>query len=554
MPEMTLLAAVDVGWFINPWKLIPLLVLLLGFARLATWADKDCEVAHLPRVPVNLAIMGIGVLAFALFFLIPNFWLATGVLLALNLVAAGGYVGLRASQVGVKDLSKQFQNWLAGFRKGGKVKEVVSEVQVLDAKGRLIAAPSDDDLMRPGYDAVQAMLVEPLKKNAETIQLVPSGEGYRLTFVVDGFAYVGTAPEKAAAQAGIDFIKTHAGLNLDEKRKPQKGKLKATLGGKKRELDVQTAGSSAGEALQIDVDSKQRHRYRLEELGMTELQEAAIRDSIQVREGIVLLAAPKGQGLTSLCYAVLRAHDAFLTHIQTIERNADQDLEGITQNKLPPGAPPAEELKQVSWVCSQEPDVIMLTSLEEPASARELIKFAATGKKAYVAVRAESALDAVNVWRKWVGDDAKALRHLLMAVSGRVVRKLCVQCKVAITPDPEQLRKMNLDPAKVTQLFQERTEPLVDAKGNPIVCDICQDLRFKGRTGIYEVVIIDDEVKEAMLSGASMSQVRTIVRKQRIPFLQEAALDLIQRGETSVKEVQRVFGAKSSSQQPAKVS
>lgn len=550
MPDSILLAALDVGFFISPWKLIPPVVLLLLFARLATWADKDSQTAHLPRVPVNLGVMGVGGLGFLLFFLIPNFILATVALVVLVMIAAGGYIGLRASQIGTKDLSKQFRDWMDSFRKEATVKEVSSEVQVLNNKGRLIATPEDDDIMRPGYDAVQELLADPLKKNAETIQLAPSQDGYKLTYVVDGFPYTGGSPDKNVAQAAIDFIKTHAGLDLDEKRKPQKGKLKATTAGKKKELDVATAGSSAGEAVQILVDPKTRHKLRLEELGLTDLQEDAIRHSMTRKDGIVLLAAPKGQGLTSLCYAVIRAHDAFLTHIHTIERTADQDLEGITQNRLPPGASPAEELKQVSWVCSQEPEVIMLTSLEEPASARELLKFAATGRKVYVAVRADSAIEAMGVWRKWIGDDNKALQNLIMAVSGRVVRKLCVQCKVSISPDPELLRKMNMDPAKVTQLFQERTEPMVDQKGNPVACEICQELRFKGRKGVYEVIIIDDEAREAVIAGAGTSQIRTILRKQRIPFLQEAGLELIQKGETSVKEVQRILAPKPSS--PAK--
>ena len=544
MPELTLMAALDVGFFISPWKLIPPVILLLAFARLATWADKDSQTAHLPRVPVNLGVMGLGALGFLLFFIIPNFVLATVALVVLVLAAAGGYVGLRASQIGTKDLSKQFTHWLESFKKEASVKEVTSEVQVLNNKGKLIAAPEDGELMRAGYDAVQELLVDPLKKNAETIQLAPSQDGYKLTYVVDGFPYSGGTPDKNAALAAIDFVKTHAGLDLDEKRKPQKGKLKAMTGGKKKELDVATAGSSAGEAVQMLIDFKTRHKLRLEELGLTELQEDAIRSSMGIKEGIVLLAAPKGQGLTSMCYAVIRAHDAFLTHIHTIERTADQDLEGITQNRLPTGATPADELKQVSWVCSQEPEVVMLTSIEEPASAKELVKFAATGRKVYVAVRADSALEAVTTWRKWVGDDNKAMRSLIMAVSGRLVRKLCVQCKVSISPDPEQLRKMNMDPQKVTQIFQERTEPMLDQKGNPVACEICQELRFKGRMGVFEVIIVDDEVREAAIAGAGSSQLRTIIRKQRIPFLQESALELIQNGETSVKEVQRVFATK----------
>lgn len=537
------LAQAEPGFFINPLKLIPPVVMLLVWARLMTWADKDSTAAHLPRVPVNLGLMSVGILAFALFFLIPNFLVGTAALVFLVLLCIGGYIGLRAQKIGVKDLRKQFDTWRAGFKKESSVKEVLSALQLMDHKGRLVAAPESEDPMRAGYDAVQTLFVDPMKKNAERIQLVPSGEGYKLTYIVDGFPFAGGTPDKAAGAAAIEFIKKNANLNLEEKRKPQKGKIKGTTDGKKKELDVTTSGSSAGEALDIQIDFKTRHARRLDALGLSDVQEAAIKDSMEVRQGIILLAAPKGQGLTSLCYAVIRAHDAFLNHIQTIERDASQDLEGITQNKLPGGAGPAEELKAVSWSVSQEPDIIMITSVEEPASARELIKHASNGRKAYVAVRAGNAIEAVNVWRKWVGDDRRAVEHLMMAISGRVVRTLCAQCKVGITPDPEQLRKMNLDPQKVSQIFQERTEPMVDPKGNPIPCEMCNELRFKGRTGTYEVVIIDDEVREALLAGAGSKQIATIVRKQRMPFLQESALELIQTGETSIKEVQRVFQA-----------
>jgi type II secretory ATPase GspE/PulE/Tfp pilus assembly ATPase PilB-like protein len=539
---MALLSQVDPGvFYINPWKLLPLLILVPVWARLLTWADKDSDTAHLPRVPVNFGIFGIGGLGIVLFFLIPNFWISLAILVVLTSGGLLGYVGLRSSQIGTKDLKKQFQAWLASFGKEKVVKEVVSELQLVNAKGALVPAPDDESPERPGYDAVQQLFVDPIKKNAERIQLAPAADGYKLSYIVDGFVYAGASPDKSTAIAAVDFTKKNAGLDLDEKRKPQKGKLKATTGGKKKELEVTTSGTSAGEAVDIAIDAKDHHKFRLDDLGLSDIQEAAIRDSIEVKQGIVLLSAPKQQGLTSLAYGILRAHDAFLSHIQTIERNADQDLEGITQNKLAAGAPGAEELKLAGWVVSQEPDVLMVTSIEEPATAKKLIEYAAAGKKVYVGIRAGSALDAIAVWRKWIGDDARAMRFLIMAISGRVVRKLCVQCKVGVTPAPEELKKMNL-PAD-TMLFQERTEPMVDQKGNPVLCDTCLELRFKGRTGVYEVVIIDDEIKEAVLAGAGSSQVRTLVRKQRMPFLQEAALAAIQRGETSVKEVQRVFSA-----------
>lgn len=541
------LAAIDTGFYINPYKLIPVVLLLLVWSRLLTWIDKDSDVAHLPRMPVNLGVMGVGVLGFALFFLIPNFWASTGILFALTAGSVGGYIGLRASQIGTKDLSKQLKDFFTSFgkQKSDKgAKEIVTEFQIFDSKSRLLEAPAEEDPRRAGYEGVQTLLVDPVKKNAERIRIEPGPDGaYRLVYVVDGFNYLSPIADKGVAAAAIEFLKQSAGLDLDEKRKPQTGKLRGTTGGKKKDLEVTSSGTSAGEAVDIQIDPKTRHAFKLGELGLSDLQEAAIRDSIEVKQGIVLLAAPKLQGLTSMCYSIIRAHDAFLNHIQTIERVSTQDLEGITQVKLGAGASPAEELKQVNWVISQEPDVLMMTSIEEPASAKELIKYASTGKKAYVALRANSAIEAINLWRKMVGDDGRAMRYLIMAVSGRVVRKLCVQCKVAITPDPEQLKKLNLSPERVTQLFQERTEPMVDPKGNPLFCDTCQELRFKGRTGVYEVVIVDDEIREAVLAGGSASQLRALIRKQRMPFLQESALELIQRGDTSVKEVQRVFSA-----------
>src|SRR3954468_9748878 len=127
-----------------------------------------------------------------------------------------------------------------------------------------------------------------------------------------------------------------------------------------------TAGSTAGETMRALVDLKKRHMLKLDELGMPAEQEELIRATIHEGSGIVLVSTPKGHGLTTLLYAILRAHDAFLQHIHTIEGDQAADLEGITQNKISANAGPGEEAKQVSWVMSQEPDVIMISSVSDP--------------------------------------------------------------------------------------------------------------------------------------------------------------------------------------------
>ena len=114
-------------------------------------------------------------------------------------------------------------------------------------------------------------------------------------------------------------------------------------------------------------------------------------------------------------------------------------------------------------------------------------------------------------------------------------------CKSAFQPEAEYLRKLNLDPAKVTQLYQARTAPLKDPKGNPILCEFCQELRYKGRFGVYEMFVIDDEVRQAVIAGGSVNQLKTLFRKQRRQYLQEIALAQVVTGETSVQEVLRVL-------------
>jgi general secretion pathway protein E len=122
-----------------------------------------------------------------------------------------------------------------------------------------------------------------------------------------------------------------------------------------------------------------------------------------------------------------------------------------------------------------------------------------------------------------------------------VLRKLCNACKVGYTPDPNTLKKLGMNPEKSTTLFQARTQPLRDPKGNPIPCTFCNDLRFKGRTGVFEFFLLDDEAREAIAAGASPNQLRASFRKTRGRFLQEEALGLVEKGDTSVQEVLRVL-------------
>jgi type II secretory ATPase GspE/PulE/Tfp pilus assembly ATPase PilB-like protein len=179
--------------------------------------------------------------------------------------------------------------------------------------------------------------------------------------------------------------------------------------------------------------------------------------------------------------------------------------------------------------------------VDDPQTAAELLRFAGTGKRVYVGIRSGSTLDALAAWRKLVRDEKAATKNLELVIAGRLLRKLCMACKVEYSPDPETLRRLNMSPDKVGSLFQARSQPLRDPKGNDMVCQFCANMHFKGRIGVFEVFSVDDEVRQTVVSGGSVNQLKMLFKKQKQRYLQEQAVAKAVAGDTSLQEVARML-------------
>ncbi len=540
------------GQYLNGLKVIPVILVLLAWARALSWADKDAEAVRLNRNALNISMMGGFILGFALFIYLPNFFLAFGALLVVCGIEAGVYLQMRKAVAGLSDLKGDFKAWVGSL--GGKpkeVQEIAGAVQIVGGNGSLLPAPKPNTPEAESYNGIQSLLTDPMTNNAEIIDLAPSESGLSVKYVVDGVSYNGASVSKGIGTSVIEYLKAAAGLDLAELRKPQKGTIKLNINGKRREMLFETKGSTAGEYARFTADAKKRHEFTPETIGFTPEQLEKIRAIIKAGGGVTLLCAPKGQGLTALSYAMLRAHDAFLENLVTIERDPEQDIEGVTQNKLERGATPEEEAKMASWIISQQPNVVLMSKPQSPAAAVELIKSSKDGRRIYFSLVAGSTFEALAIWRKLVGDDKLAVSQLQMVICGRILRKLCAACKQGYTPDSEILRKLNMDASKVEKLYQARKEPIRDPKGNPIKCDFCNDLRYKGRTGIFEILLVDDHIRQVCCNGMTPEQnvvpMKTAFRKQRGKYMQEVGLGLVEAGETSVQEVLRVLKAGSES-------
>ena len=141
-----LMAAVDVGGYVSILKLIPVLLILFAFTRVLTWIDKDAVIAHLPRESLNTGIFAAGMIAFALFFLLPNFWLSLAALIVVPSIGIGAYLGMRQKEVGLKDLKKEFNTYASGMvKREKKVTVKAGQVQLVGKGGAMLAPPADTD-------------------------------------------------------------------------------------------------------------------------------------------------------------------------------------------------------------------------------------------------------------------------------------------------------------------------------------------------------------------------------------------------------------------------
>ena len=568
---------VEFGPFLAWWKIALLLVVFLVWLRLMLWVDKDSLDARMPREKVNVIPWAGLVLAMLAAIFLPFFVLALAAVVVLFLASFGAYLIWRKQVVGLEDIPEQLSGFFANlftFKRGGgrgpkkktEAEVAMGSVTLLDAKGNAPPAPDDDSPIRPGYETAHRLLSDPLYKSAQTITLVQlatkdGGERYATKYRVDGFDYPGSAYDPAAAAGAMDFLKALAGLEPEERRRLQEGRMKARTGRGLHDLAVKSSGTRTGESMVFEVDPKDRYADRATALGMTPQQRQIVEDAVKARGGIVLLAAPPGGGLDALLYGFVREHDAFTQFIQTLERDPRRELEGITQQQVEESATPEEERKKLSWLADQRPDVLMVDRVPAKADgAGEVIRMArgdgdeASATRVYLGTRANDTAGAINGWLKVAGPNTRhAVTLLRLAVAGRVMRKLCEACKVPYEPGASVLAKMGVPKGKVKTLYKARTEPALDPRGNPVECEFCGGLGYQGRIGAFEVLPLDDKATAALRKDPSSQTVRNLLRELKLPTINEAAIRQVVAGRTDLAEVQRVMGGggSSSAKKPA---
>ena len=241
----------------------------------------------------------------------------------------------------------------------------------------------------------------------------------------------------------LRFVKNLANLDMEEKRKPQKGKFTIFKQGKRIDWELMTAGSNAGEQMRAKLVTQQ-NITKLSDLGLTADQLEQLGTLHGTKKGVFIVSGPKNSGVTTTFYTLLRSHDAFLNGITTLERQPSGKLPNITQNIYVLGDSGITTYgRKLQSMVRMDPDIVGVADCEDVETA-QIACGAAENKLVYVVIEEENALKALAKWIKLVGDKNKAIEHLLGMCNQRLLRKLCEQCKQAYEPNSDLLHKFNI--------------------------------------------------------------------------------------------------------------
>ena len=536
-----LLTSIEYGGYISPIKFIVFLVLFFLWLPLLMWIYRDAEAVEGREVFWTAIVLGTGAVATIIWLVVPLFII--GLLFYLITVGTTAivYVVHRNARV------LEFERVLTVEH----IKSLLStsEQKKLDnLKNFLFITANNNEIPMPrpkttdyfGYRVAYDIFTDATWRRASRIVFSPTQAEYNTTYHIDGAALKQPAIDIDQIKYFIRFIKSLADLDVNEKRKPQRGKFKIRQDKESTEWEITTAGSTAGEQIQLRQVTQQSIK-RLADLGLMPEQVEQLNKLREAKGGLFIVTGPKKTGVTTTFYALLRNHDAFLNSIEVLETHPSADLPNITQKVFAPSdTDTTAYAKRLRSIVRMGPDIIGVADCKNTETAHVACQAAKDGRTVYVTFEADNVIQAFGKWLKLVGDRNFATETLSGISSQRLLRKLCNECKQAYRPNKELLKKFNV-PAEKAKVLYRPGKVQYDKHGKPTTCENCQGIGFVGRTGVFEAIIINDQLRKAVKQSKSLPEIGKQFRNAKMLYLQEQALRKVIGGITAVNEMVRVF-------------
>jgi len=394
---------------------------------------------------------------------------------------------------------------------------VVGEVESAVDLSRLMQdLPAVEDLLEAANDApiirmLNALLTQAAKDGASDIHIEPYERSSSVRFRVDGSLREVVQPNKALHAALISRLKIMAELDIAEKRLPQDGRISLRIGGRAIDVRVSTLPSAHGERAVLRLLDKSESKFTLEGLGMDGEVLASFKKLVAQPHGIVLVTGPTGSGKTTTLYAALQTIDTATTNVLTVEDPIEYELAGIGQTQVNAKID-LTFAKALRAILRQDPDAIMIGEIRDFETAQIAIQASLTGHLVLATLHTNDAPSAVTRLADMGVEPFLLSSSVLGVLAQRLVRKLCPDCK---KPDGE-------------------------GRWHPVGCAQCGFTGYKGRTGVYELMVADDAVRAHIHQRSAESELTAAARSRGLRSMREDGERLVKSGVTSLEEVLRV--------------
>ena len=393
------------------------------------------------------------------------------------------------------------------------------------------SVPETEDLLEQEGDApikrlINALLTESVKEGASDIHIETYEKRLVVRFRVDGVLREVVQPKRALAALLVSRIKVMAKLDIAEKRVPQDGRIALRIGGREVDVRVSTMPSSHGERVVMRLLDKQAGRLVLGQLGMAERDLNTMLNIISKPHGIILVTGPTGSGKTTTLYGALSELNDTSRNILTVEDPVEYSLPGIGQTQVNLKAD-MTFAKGLRAILRQDPDVVMIGEIRDLETVEIAIQASLTGHLVLSTLHTNTAVGAITRLQDMGVEPFLLSSSVIGVIAQRLVRVLCADCKQPAQADASECRLMEIDVKDAPMIYH--------AKG----CEKCNQLGYRGRQGIYEIIEIDESMKTLIHDQAGEQDLEKHARTLG-PSIRQDGIRKVLAGQTTIEELLRV--------------
>jgi len=380
----------------------------------------------------------------------------------------------------------------------------------------------------PVKKLLNLVLLQAIKDKASDIHFEPFENEFKMRYRIDGVLYEMVPPPRHIAVAVASRIKVMANLNIAERRLPQDGRIELQVGGNPIDLRISVLPTLFGESVVMRVLDRGNVQLSLDRVGMRDEQLNVMRQLIHKPNGIIINTGPTGSGKTTTLYAALNELNDIAVKILTAEDPVEYDIDGLIQCPVNPevGMTFAKCLRSF---LRQDPDIILVGEIRDLETAQIAVQASLTGHLVFTTLHTNDAPSSIARLVDLGLEPFLVTATLEAIVAQRLARRICSNCKEEFSPTEEMLLELDLTPEST------RGRSFMYGRG----CDYCNNTGYRGRVGLFEIMALNDEMRDLIMKHASTALLRNAARKAGMSSLRENGLLAIYEGLSTIEEVVR---------------